>query len=202
MREPRFRDRLKSEFAARRHKNPRYSLRAFAAFLGADHSTLSQILRGARRVPLAQIRRWAKKMEMSPEEASAYVAAEHVPDAATHGWQEYLRHWTAEAIAVVTDRTHWQIVRLCRTRGFRADSRWIAAQAGTTADAVNLALSRLLRLRLLQLESTGRWSDQTGIVQLTEARFQKLALTRVREMAAEDRTSRQKTSKKSTGGNP
>jgi hypothetical protein len=45
----RFRDRLEAEFQARRAKNARYSLRAFARFLHGEHSTLSQILRGSRR---------------------------------------------------------------------------------------------------------------------------------------------------------
>jgi hypothetical protein len=44
-------------------KNARYSLPAFAAFLGTDHSTLQQILRGTRRAP------------------AGYIAKEHVPDA-------------------------------------------------------------------------------------------------------------------------
>ena len=64
-------------------KNPRYSLRAFATSLGADHSTLSQILKGSRRVPASSIRSWARKLGMSREEAAVYVASEHVPDAAT-----------------------------------------------------------------------------------------------------------------------
>ena len=91
-----FRDRLEQEFDARRKKNSRYSLRAFATFLGADHSTLSQILKGSRRVPASSIRSWARKLGMSREEAAVFVAAEHVPDAATAARQAQLLHWTAE----------------------------------------------------------------------------------------------------------
>jgi hypothetical protein len=43
-----FRNWLCIEFARRRKDNPRYSLRAFAAALKTDHSTLSQIIRGRR----------------------------------------------------------------------------------------------------------------------------------------------------------
>ncbi|HEY6305853.1 MAG TPA: hypothetical protein VI488_05250 [Candidatus Angelobacter sp.] len=50
-----FRQRLEQEFKVRREKNARYSLRAFAAPLGTDHSTLSQILRAGRRVPGRQL---------------------------------------------------------------------------------------------------------------------------------------------------
>src|SRR6185295_10077963 len=75
-----FRERLQQEFEARRQKNPRHSLRAFAAFLGTDHSTLSQILRGTRPAPAARIRVWGRKLGLSAEEAAVYIAAQHVPD--------------------------------------------------------------------------------------------------------------------------
>ncbi|HEV3197311.1 MAG TPA: hypothetical protein VGZ73_05375 [Bryobacteraceae bacterium] len=180
-----FRERLETEFAARRAKNPRHSLRAFAAFLGTDHSTLAQILRGSRRAPATQIRTWAGKLGLTQEEAAVYIAAEHVPDDATAHRQHQLRHWTAEALGIVTERAHWEIVRLSRTDSFQADCRWIAQQASLSVDQVNVALSRLLRLRLLEIGPTGKWTDLTGLPSLTERQFRKLALARVRQMAKE-----------------
>jgi transcriptional regulator with XRE-family HTH domain len=185
MRERRFRERLGQEFEGRRQKNARYSLRAFAAFLETDHSTLSQILNGSRRIPVRHVRSWARKLGMDSEEATAYVAAEHVPDAARAEREEQLRHWTAEAMSIVTERVHWEILRLCRTTGFHYDCRWIAEQIGTTVDEVNLALSRLLRLRLLEVSAGGEWRDTTNLPELSEREFRKLALARVRQKAAE-----------------
>jgi transcriptional regulator with XRE-family HTH domain len=181
----RFRERLEREYNERRVKNARYSLRAFATFLGTDHSTLSQILRGSRPVPVSRIRSWARKLEMSAEEAAVYVAAEHAPDPASAGREAQMRHWTAEAMQIVTDETHLAILRLARTRGFRPDMRWIAEQIGASVDEVNLAVSRLLRLRLLEAPANGRWTDTTGLADLNQRSFRKLALTRVREQAAE-----------------
>ena len=43
-----FRQRLQEELAARCARNARYSLRAFATFLGIDHASLSQLMRGKR----------------------------------------------------------------------------------------------------------------------------------------------------------
>jgi uncharacterized protein (TIGR02147 family) len=180
-----FRDRLEQEFDARREKNSRYSLRAFATFLGADHSTLSQILKGSRRVPASSIRSWARKLGMSREEAAVYVAAEHVPDAATAARQAQLLHWTAEGKSIVTEPAHWEIVRLSGMKTFRADCRWIAKQIGAGVDDVNMAFSRLLRLGLLEVRSAGTWREMTGLKSPTEREFRKLALARVREKAAE-----------------
>ncbi len=180
-----FRERLEEEFAARRAKNQRYSLRAFAAFLGTDHSSLGQILRGDRKAPQASIRAWARKLGMTAEEAALYIAAGHVPDEPTARRQHQLRHWTAEALAIVREPAHWEIVRLSRTPGFQPDCRSIAAQAGLTVDQVNIALSRLLRLGLLASDSSGRWTDLTGVPTLTERQFRKIALARVREKSKE-----------------
>lgn len=187
MREAGFVARLQEEWKTRRKNNPRYSLRAFASFLGTDHSTLSQILRGARRIPVARLRSWAAKLGMDAAQAAVYVAAEHAPDAQTIERQNQLRHWTAEAMAVANEPAHWHIVRLSRAPEFRPDCRWIADQIGVSVDAVNMALSRLLRLRLLEVIASGEWKDLTGLRKLTEREFRKLALARVRQKAAEAR---------------
>jgi len=187
MTEARFRDRLAAEFQMRRAANPRYSLRAFAAFLGTDHSTISQIIRSRRRAPSNQIRRWAHKLGMDRLEASAYIAAEHVPEASITTRELQLRHWTAEAMSIVTGPAHFEILRLCRRPDFHPDCRWLADRIAVGVDEVNLALSRLLRLGLLELRGTGEWKDLTGISNLTENDFRKLALARIRERAAADK---------------
>jgi len=180
----RFRDRLQQEWDQRREKNSRFSLRAFAALLGADHSTLSQVLRSRRRVPASRLRSWARKLGLGPEETAAYIAAEHLPDPVTASRESQLRHWTAEAAAILTERAHWEIFRLCQTPEFRADSRWIAERTGSTVDAINIALTRLLRLRLLETSAGGAWIPTAGRPVATEREFRALALARVREKAA------------------
>src|ERR1700694_4615107 len=119
----RFREKLEREFKTRRERNPRYSLRAFAAFLGTDHSTLSQVLQRTRPIPVRRLRVWAGKLGMTRAEAAVYVAGEHVPEARNTEREAQLRHWTAEALGILAEPAHWQILRLCRTPGFRSDSR-------------------------------------------------------------------------------
>jgi len=190
------RERLVNEFEERKRNNARYSLRAFAAFLGDDHSTVSQVMRGMRRATVGQVRQWSRKLGIPPDEISILIAAEQVADDDSLHRQTMQRHWIAEAEAVVRDGVHFEILRLSRSSEFRADGRWIAAKAGVTVDEVNLALQRLLRLRLIELNAGGAWQDRTGLPELTMAGFRRLALARIREKAAEDRIQLGKESKR------
>jgi hypothetical protein len=122
---------------------------------------------------------------MDREEATAYAAASQVPDLETAAREHHMRHWSAEAMSIVSGKEHWKILQLCRTSGFRPDCRWIAQEIGVSVDQVNLALSRLLRLRLLEVSATGEWRDNTHLPEATEKEFRKLALARVRQAAAQ-----------------
>jgi hypothetical protein len=180
-----FSERLCGEFESRQNRNPRYSIRGFAAFLRTDHSTLSQILRGARRVPANRIGAWAKKLGMGVEEITFYIAAEAAPDAAAHARNEHLRHWTAEAASIAREPIHFRILELSHAPKFRADCRWIGRQLNASVDQVNVAFSRLLRLRLIAADGVNNWTDLTGIPQISEREFLGMALARVRESAIE-----------------
>lgn len=174
-----FRDRLEQEFEARRAVNKRYSLRAFAMLLDVDHATLSQVLRGKRSMPVERIAAWARKLNLSPEEAAVYAAVARIADENARLREEQLRHWAAEMLALLTQPVHREMLRLSRLKGFRTDSRWIAREAGASVDEVNIALSRLLRLGLLEVASAGVWTDKTGLADITPASFRKFVAERI-----------------------
>ena len=83
---------------------------------------------------------------------------------------------------MVTDRTHFEILRLLRLPGFNPQSRWIAEQAGVPIDQVNIALQRLLRLGLVAMRPGEPWRDLTGLAELSVDSFRRLALARLRGM--------------------
>lgn len=124
------REALHTELTARRRRNARYSLRAFARFLGTDHATLSQILRGRRSLSPRMAARLGRRLGLSP----AAVA-------------ESRQQQVAESV-----------LRLVRTKSFRPNSRWIATRTGLPLDAVNSALDHLIRHGDLVLESAARWT--------------------------------------------
>jgi hypothetical protein len=167
------------EFAARREANARYSLRAFAALLGTDHASLSQIMRGKRAAPPEHIGAWGRRLKLSPEESAVYAALARIADERARAADEALRHWAVEMLALLSEPVHREILRLTRTTGFKNDSRWLAAKTGATVDAVNIALSRLLRLRLLASDTDGVWRDTTSLDDITPLNFRRYIAERV-----------------------
>ncbi len=124
-----FRVLLQSELDRRRAANPRYSLRAFARALAIDHATLSQMLRGKRRLTTRKVSAIGRKLRLPDHAIAEHAALEH-----------------EDAILAAIDRP-----------GFRADSRWLASVTGIPVDAVNTTLQRLLRKRKLTMTSRDRW---------------------------------------------
>lgn len=179
MRRVTFRDRLEQELAARRRLNERYSLRAFAAFLEVDHATLSQILRGKRSIPAERIEPWGRKLRVSRAEIALHQAIGSLIDEDSRRHQEQLRHWAAELLALLTEPVHRDLLRLSRQPVFRGDCRWVAKELDVTVDAVNVALSRLLRLGFLELTAEGVWRDKTGLSEITAERFSTFVVERV-----------------------
>ena len=76
-----------------------------------------------------------REQELAPRTTSREHVACHAPveerkQKRRAEREEQLRHWTAEAISIVTEPVHWDILRLCRTTAFHYDCRWIANQIG------------------------------------------------------------------------
>jgi transcriptional regulator with XRE-family HTH domain len=129
-----FRQLLQAELDRRCAANNRYSLRAFARALAIDHSTLSQILRGKRRVTARKVRTLGARMRLGAAEIAELCAAEH-----------------EVAVLAAIERP-----------GFRADSRWVSAVAGIPLDEVNVALQRLLRKRMMTMTRRDSWELPGG----------------------------------------
>jgi len=163
---------------ARKARNPRYCLRAFAASLGAEHSTVSQVLRGARPMPSARIREWALKLGMLPEDAAVYVAAAHASTIESSRRAHQLLHWTTEALAVINEPIHFELLRITRTRGFQPDVRH--GSIGSAARPAPASIRSTSPSRACSGSRLLKWSPVPG---KTRRKARKLALDRVRQAA-------------------
>lgn len=159
-----FRHFLQAELGRRCARNPHYSLRAFAQRLGVDHASLSQLLRGKRRLTPATIEKLGARLGLGPQRISFFVAGARlcrVGDRHPANHSE-VKQLASDAASIVAEWQHFAILELVRLRDFRPDSRWIARILGLTPDNVNIAVSRLVRLRLLAMTADDRWVDLSG----------------------------------------
>jgi uncharacterized protein (TIGR02147 family) len=68
-----FREILNSEFKKRNEVNTKYSLRSFSNFLDLDTSTLSQILKGKRKIPKTHWQLIADKLSLSGDLRQSFL---------------------------------------------------------------------------------------------------------------------------------
>ena len=156
----RFRRLLLEELALRCARNPRYSLRAFARYLELDHSTLSQLLRGRRRFTARTIEAVGKRLGFSSEMITQFVELERTPP---EPWKSReLRQLSRDAALSVAEWHHHAILELTRLTSFRPDVRWISRVLDVPVDDVNVAITRLARLGLLDMRSRDQWVDAAG----------------------------------------
>ena len=120
---------LNTELARRRGANPRYSLRSFARDPAVDHSTLSQILRGKRRLTGRSVRAFGRRLRLETAAIAELCALEN-----------------ESAVLSALDRPN-----------FQADSRWVATMVGIPLDEVNVTLQRLLRKRIVTMAARAQW---------------------------------------------
>jgi transcriptional regulator with XRE-family HTH domain len=120
---------LHAVLTQRRKVNRSYSLRAFAKSLQIDHATLSQLLRGERRITGRTIDRLGRLLGLTARQLAQCRALEH----------------EVCVLAALDDPR------------FRADSRWLAVTLNIPLDEINVTLQRLLCTRRLHMSTPHTW---------------------------------------------
>lgn len=143
-------DLLKVEFESRRKKNPQFSLRAFARWLGLSPAQVSQIMSGKRTITTKSFAKISDKLSLSPFEQKKYMYATKGKSQTDQGAQK--KKLTEDQFRLIADWYHMAILSLTRVKDAKSDSRWIAQQLGITVQQANEATSRLVRLGCLQLK--------------------------------------------------
>jgi uncharacterized protein (TIGR02147 family) len=174
---------LQAELGRRCAKNPQYSLRAFAKYLAIDHATISQLMRGKRPLTARTILRLGTRLGLDRSAIDRYAAHEAFwgRAAADEATLSEVRQLANDTANVISDWYHYAILELTRLDHFKPDSRWIARILGISADEVNIALSRLTRLGLLEMVDRERWIDKSGNTTASLSEFNQAAVQRLSE---------------------
>jgi len=174
---------LQAELGRRCARNPQYSLRAFAKYLAIGHATISQLLRGKRPLTARTIVKLGTRLGLDRPAIDRYLAHEACweREAKTAASLSEVQQLASDTANVISDWYHYAILELTHLHHFKPDSRWIARVLGITADEVNLALSRLIRLGLLEMADRTRWIDRSGDTTTSLAEFSHVAVQRLSE---------------------
>ncbi|MDH4466424.1 MAG: TIGR02147 family protein [Bacteriovoracaceae bacterium] len=151
-----FQFRLQEELLMRNKSNSSYSLRAFAKLLQVSPSALSAMLRGKRSITKKSAEKMGLKLGMGLD----VIKSLQIDDKGS----KTLRYdqLSLDTFALISDWYHYAILELIRVRPFKSDAAWIAKKIGITKTEVNIAIERLVRIDLLEIDDEGQWHDISG----------------------------------------
>lgn len=163
-----YRDVIRYEFFFRHHKNPAYSMSAFARDLGIAPSRLSEIFSGkqglspkrAREVG-SKIGYRAKKLTWFCNLVASETARSPKMKAAARAKLEEVRNGVmSEAIQtrlpVDLRWEHIAVRRMALMDEFRESAEWISEKLGVSTEVIRRVLSDLIELGLLRRNDSGK----------------------------------------------
>ena len=148
-----FRVLLQTELAKRCEKNPNYNLSAFARNLKMDISTLSKILRGLRPVKKNAMRRIGVKLGLHPQQIFQIEKGQS---------DNEFSHLDLDEFSMIADWYHYAILELMRLPAFAGDYHWIAKALQISVHEAQVAVERLVRLKMIEILPSGEWKDLSG----------------------------------------
>lgn len=158
MSEPHYKTFLATALAAKRQKNGRYSLRAFARFLDIDAGVLSRIMTGKRPPALDTAERLISALKLTRDERRMFLESV-VQDKGRKtlsiaGLQDDLKPEVqsipSELFKIICDPLHYAILELTFSKDFIAKPQAIAKRLGVTTVEAEVAIARLLEVNLLK----------------------------------------------------
>ncbi len=127
-------------------KNSSFSLRAFSSQLQMNHSALLEFLNGKRKIGPRGANRIAQSMMLPPEVREKVFTR---PTASmTYSTLQ------ADQFRSISEWYHFAILSLAETKGFKSDSDWIAKRLGIRRQEAQMAIDRLLRLKMIERQGT------------------------------------------------
>lgn len=174
-----FRLYLQNELVRRCQINPQYSLRAFARSLNVSSSALSAMLNGKRPITERTKNRLCLALDLSPEEIQKFSQKEK------KNVTSYTQ-LTLDTFALISDWYYFAILELVKIDSFKSDASWVAQRLGITKSEVNIAIERLIRLEMIEVDSEGNWKDtSTGSTTSIEAGLTSVGARKLQQQVLE-----------------
>lgn len=140
---------IRNDYEARRLRNPAYSLRAYARFLGIPPSGLSDILNGKREVTSKMAAKFLARIPMTPDAAQAFLSN------TKQRKQQPGREYVLIEKSLFELISHWPYlatITLAETDDFRGTSLWLSSRLGISKAMAAEVLKKLAALGYLVVE--------------------------------------------------
>ncbi|MDB5037478.1 MAG: hypothetical protein JWQ35_1006 [Bacteriovoracaceae bacterium] len=161
-----YRSFLKSTLVEKQDKNPAYSMRSFAILLGLTQSALSQVFSGKKNLSLESANRISNKLGLHENEIEYFrtlVQIETTRDidlkrslltrAQALNPKRDLQDLSVELFSVISDWYHLAIKNMLDLDHFEFTPTNIARRLGISKIEVELAIERLIRLEMIEVDS-------------------------------------------------
>ncbi|HUP58445.1 MAG TPA: TIGR02147 family protein [Bdellovibrionota bacterium] len=161
---------LKDLLVERIKRNSRYSARAFARNIGLAHSSLNAVLSGRSNFTLSSARKVGGRLGLAGKELDYFSMLVELQGArepsvresvlerlkSLHPEAREINDLSVDQFRQIADWYHSAILELALLEGFELTPASAASKLGISRHEAELAIERLLRLRLLERDADGR----------------------------------------------
>jgi uncharacterized protein (TIGR02147 family) len=147
---------LRSELKARQELNSAYSLRSFARFLDISPATVSQVISEKRSLGRKSQERVLNKLGYKGESFLNELPRKQ-PKTSSVKLED-------DIFELIGKWYYFAILSLSEVEGSRADSRWIASRLGITVTEANSAMTRLSRLKIIEIRDDGSFYQSSPAI--------------------------------------
>jgi uncharacterized protein (TIGR02147 family) len=148
-----FKSLLQEELLKRCRKNPSYSLRSFAKYLGIGHSALTEMLNGKRSITKKSMEKLGLTLGLAMSDIEAYQNTKMTTQAQKQ--QSSYQQLAIDQFAIMSDWYHYAILELIKIKNFPHTANDFSRTLGITKSEANIAIERLFRIGLLEKDDDG-----------------------------------------------
>jgi uncharacterized protein (TIGR02147 family) len=163
---------MNQDLRQRQLHNPQYSMRAYARDLGLDSSSLSQVMRGQRPLPLKTAGEVVRGLGLNPVERTKFLESLHRSRLSIDSIEipeEDDRFMLDESYyKVIAEWEHYAVLTLYDLEGFSARIEEIARRLNLTSERAEEVVGNLLACGLLELSDSGDLVKAHPVIRTTE----------------------------------
>lgn len=155
-----FKEILNKELTKRIHRNPAYSLRAFAKQLEVSPSALSAMMSGKRPITKRSIELLGIRLGLSNKKIHNLVLHEKINPTTANKKTIQFHELQSDQLSVLSDWYNLAILELLKVKDFEPNEKYISKKLGITVFQARSAIECLVQNKILDITKDGTWVDR------------------------------------------